>query len=172
MEDIDIKELQQDIIDIYGNKTRVKVRGLLFRNHSDVLLIKHLTIGKNKFYYAPPGGGIDFGESAEESLIREFYEETGLRVKIKNFLFTHEYLIPPFHEVELFFEIEETGGKLKIGEDPEMESDNQIIEEVKFWNLGDIQKKDASLFHNIFRLGKTETELLNLKGYFLQKGII
>jgi 8-oxo-dGTP diphosphatase len=165
----DIQELQQDIIDIYGNKTRVKVRGLLFRNDSDVLLIKHLTIGKNKFFYAPPGGGIDFGESAEESLIREFYEETGLRVTIKNFLFTHEYLHPPFHEVELFFEIEETGGQLKIGKDPEMESDSQIIEEVKFWNLEDIQKKDATLFHNIFRLGKTSTELLNLKGYILQK---
>lgn len=166
----DIQELQKDIIDIYGNKTRVKVRGLLFRNTSEVLLIKHLTIGKNKFFYAPPGGGIDFGESAEESLIREFYEETGLIVRIKNFLFTHEYLHPPFHEVELFFAIEETGGQLKIGKDPEMESDSQIIEEVKFWNLEDIQKKDATLFHNIFRLGKTSTELLNLKGYILQKG--
>lgn len=167
-----IKELQQEIIDIYGNKTRVKVRGLLFRNTSDVLLIKHLTIGTNKFFYAPPGGGIDFGESAEESLIREFYEETGLRVRIKNFLFTHEYLHPPFHEVELFFEIEETGGTLKLGKDPEMESESQIIEEVKFWNLADIQKKDAGLFHNIFLLGKTRTELLDLKGYFLQRGEI
>jgi len=27
-----------------------------------------------------PGGGIDFGESPEETLIREFLEETGLRV--------------------------------------------------------------------------------------------
>ncbi|WP_028982302.1 NUDIX domain-containing protein [Sporocytophaga myxococcoides] len=164
-----MEEHQQEIISTYGNKIRVRVCGLLFRN-SEILLVKHLTIGKNKFFYAPPGGGVDFGESAEESLIREFYEETGLIVRIKAFLLTHEYLEPPLHAIELFFEVEEIGGALTLGKDPEMGLENQIIKEVKFWSLSEIQKNDACLFHNIFRLAKTNTELLNLKGYFLQRG--
>jgi len=164
-----MEEHHQEIINTYGNKIRVRVCGLLFRN-SDILLVKHLTIGKNKYFYAPPGGGVDFGESAEESLIREFYEETGLIVRIKSFLLTHEYLEPPLHAMELFFEVEEIGGTLTLGNDPEMGLENQIIKEVKFWSLSEIQKNDASLFHNIFRLAKTTTELLNLKGYFLNRG--
>lgn len=164
-----MEEHHQEIINTYGNKIRVRVCGLLFRN-SEILLVKHLTIGKNKFFYAPPGGGIDFGESAEESLIREFYEETGLIVRIKSFLLTHEYLEPPLHAIELFFEVEEIGGTLSLGKDPEMGLENQIIKEVKFWSLSEIKKNDPGLFHNIFRLAKTNTELLNLKGYFLQRG--
>ncbi|WP_045457940.1 NUDIX domain-containing protein [Sporocytophaga myxococcoides] len=164
-----MEEHHQEIINTYGNKIRVRVCGLLFRN-SDILLVKHLTIGKNIFFYAPPGGGIDFGESAEESLIREFHEETGLKVRIKSFLLTHEYLEPPLHAIELFFEVEEIGGTLSLGKDPEMGLDNQIIKEVKFWSLLEIKKNDAGLFHNIFRLAKTKSELLNLKGYFLHKG--
>ncbi len=164
-----MEEHHQEIINTYGNKIRVRVCGLLFRN-SDILLVKHLTIGKNKFFYAPPGGGVDFGESAEESLIREFYEETGLIVRIKSFLLTHEYLEPPLHAIELFFEVEEIGGTLSLGKDPEMGLENQIIKEVKFWSLSEIQKNDAGLFHNIFRLAQTNNELLNLNGYFLHKG--
>jgi 8-oxo-dGTP diphosphatase len=165
-----MEEHQQEIIKTYGNKIRIRVCGLLFRD-SDILLVKHLTIGPNKYFYAPPGGGVDFGESAEESLIREFYEETGLIVKIKSFLCTHEFLDPPLHAIELFFEVEETGGILTLGKDPEMSLNSQIIEDVSFWNLSEIQKNDSGCFHNIFRLAKTKTELLNLKGYFLQKKI-
>jgi 8-oxo-dGTP diphosphatase len=164
-----MEEHQKEIINTYGNKIRVRVCGLLFRN-SDILLVKHLTIGKNEFFYAPPGGGVNFGESAEESLIREFYEETGLIIRIKSFLLTHEYLEPPLHAIELFFEVEEIGGTLSLGKDPEMGLENQIIKEVKFWSLSEIQKMDAGLFHNIFHLANTQSELLNLKGYFLHRG--
>ena len=33
-----------------------------------------------------PGGAIDLGESAVEALVREFYEETGLKVAVKRLL--------------------------------------------------------------------------------------
>lgn len=33
-----------------------------------------------------PGGAIEFGESAEEACVREFWEETGLKVKVKSLL--------------------------------------------------------------------------------------
>ena len=55
----------------------------------DTLLVMH----RNKFgheYYALVGGGIDFGETAEQSLIREITEETGLVVKNPRLIFIEE----------------------------------------------------------------------------------
>ena len=33
-----------------------------------------------------PGGALEFGESAQETCVREFLEETGLKVKVKSLL--------------------------------------------------------------------------------------
>lgn len=55
----------------------------------DKLLVMH----RNKFgheYYALVGGGIDFGETAEQSLMREIAEETGLTVKNLRLVFIEE----------------------------------------------------------------------------------
>jgi ADP-ribose pyrophosphatase YjhB (NUDIX family) len=52
-----------------------------------------LVIHRNKFgqeYYTLPGGGIDPGESAEQALMREMEEETGIRVKIERLIYVEE----------------------------------------------------------------------------------
>lgn len=55
------------------------VAGVIFSaNRSKVLLIKRRDVN----IWALPGGGVDPGESPEEAVIREVFEETGLSVKI------------------------------------------------------------------------------------------
>lgn len=44
---------------------------------------------KEKYYYSI-GGGVHMGESAEEAVTREVYEETGVKYEIERLAFIHE----------------------------------------------------------------------------------
>ena len=65
-------------------RPRVRVAGILIENNK-ILLIEHLK--KNKKYWLVPGGGVDWGESTAEALIREYKEETNLDITVEIFLF-------------------------------------------------------------------------------------
>ena len=64
--------------------------------------------------YAFPGGHIAFGETAKETLTREFFEETGAEASVGRLLFTGEIFFPwdgrPSHQICLYFETAITGG--------------------------------------------------------------
>ena len=70
-----------------------------------MLLVNHHSLNKGNDFWAPPGGGMDFGQSAEENLQREFLEDTGLKVDVEKFLCIHEYLKAPLHAIELIFKV-------------------------------------------------------------------
>lgn len=160
---------QKEIQRIFGNKLRVRVCGLCFMDDK-ILLIKHINIGSKGYLWAPPGGGIEFGESAVECLKREMLEETGLEVQVKKMLFINEYIAPPLHAIELFFETEVTGGRLKTGKDPELASDKQLIDDASFIPLDTIRKMDRQTIHNLFNYACSKEEILHLNGYFRQYG--
>lgn len=83
----------------------------------------------------PPGGGLEFGEDVESCLKREFREETGLEVDIKDFQFINELIRPPFHALELYYRVKQTGGSLQLGSDPEHDAGSQLLKEVKWMSL-------------------------------------
>jgi ADP-ribose pyrophosphatase YjhB (NUDIX family) len=60
--------------------TSVRAYGILVHDES-VLLVRSSSPQIRPPLWWLPGGGIDFGESPEETLLREFREETGLSVK-------------------------------------------------------------------------------------------
>ena len=131
----------------YGQKLRVRVCGILIKNDS-ILLVKHHSLGEEGVLWAPPGGGVEFGESVEEALKREFLEEVGIEVAIEKFLFTHEFLEPPLHAIELFFEVRHLNGQIKKGKDPEMNDQQQLIQDVTFLSLAQLKAiKKAKLHH-------------------------
>ena len=53
--------------------------GIVYNDNGEVLLIKKAR-GAYKGKLDLPGGGIDYGENAEETLKREFIEEVGLKI--------------------------------------------------------------------------------------------
>jgi 8-oxo-dGTP diphosphatase len=159
-------ELNKEIIKAFGNRVRVRVCGICIKDE-EILLVKHKSIGPKGVFWAPPGGGVDFGESAETSLIREFKEETGLDVEVVRFLFVHEFLGLPLHSIELFFEIKIQGGNLITGIDPEIAMAQQMITDVRFMSFKEIENMDKELTHNMFNLAKNPGELKELKGYYL-----
>jgi len=65
----------------------VRVAGILIEDDR-ILLIEHTK--NNRKYWLVPGGGVDWGESAAEALIREFKEETSLDIEVEKFLFISE----------------------------------------------------------------------------------
>ena len=133
----------------FKNKVRVRSCGLL-QNHGKVLLLKHNKVGPNGYLWSPPGGGVEFGETCEETVIREFMEETGLKTEIKAFLFANEYIDQQIHAIEMFYHVVPVGGSLKLGGDPEMESEKQILEEARFFSMSEIKKLDVAVVHNAF----------------------
>jgi 8-oxo-dGTP diphosphatase len=156
--------MEKKIIKKFGNRLRVRVCGILVENDR-ILLVKHKSLGAQGILWAPPGGGMHFGMSASENLIREFEEETGLQVIIKQYLFTHEFLRPPLHAIELFFEVVKTGGILRTGSDPEMKQDEQIIEAVAFLQFNEINQMERMQIHQAFWDCQSYEEIIQKKGY-------
>lgn len=148
---------------IFGNQLRIRVCGICL-DGGKILLVNHKGIKQGDFW-APPGGGLQFGESAEACLMREFEEETGLNVKIGDFLFACEFIHKPLHAVELFFLTDVIGGTLKKGQDPEM-GDKQIIQEVRFFESNEINQLKPDERHGIFEKSQNGLKIVDLRGYF------
>lgn len=154
------------IIKHFGDKLRVRVMGILVQDEK-LLLIKHSGLGAAGYLWSPPGGGMEYGFSAGENLKREFLEETGLQVEVKEFLFICELLKPPFHAIELFYSVTAVGGVLMQGKDPEMSDEDQIIKEVRYMTLEEIIKLPQQTLHKSFHAIKSFDEILEREGYFM-----
>ena len=149
----------------FGNRLRTRVCGLCF-SHNDLLLVRHRGLGPRGYLYTPPGGGMHYGETAGEALAREFREETGLHIRVNEFLFVYEYCVPPLHALELFFWVETTGGILRTGYDPEVAADEQLIEEVRFMSPEAIRRERGKQMHAMINRYPSREALLSQRGYF------
>lgn len=159
----------EELISVFGNRLRVRVCGICIENDS-ILLIRHINLGEKGVLWSPPGGGMEFGETAEEALKREFEEETGLKIKVNQFLFVNEFLKPPLHGIELFFLVEILSGKLVHGYDPEITSKHQIIQQVEFVTIDTIHAGDGLEFHAILKKISNMKDIQALNGYYLNGG--
>ncbi len=83
------------MIDDFGNEhevleselvDRISAYGVFIQNNK-LLLIKD----KNSSTWEFPGGGLEKGESKEEGLVREFFEETGLKVDTSKIRFFTDF---------------------------------------------------------------------------------
>ncbi len=150
--------------EIYGNRLRIRACGLLIEKE-ELLMVNHQSISKHDFW-APPGGGVGFGESIEACLVREMLEETGLKTEVLAFLFVCEFIEKPLHAIELFFLLRRIGGSLVTGHDPEMKMEDQIIQTVRFLDTDEIRIMDPATLHGIFRFVKEPLQITGLRGYF------
>jgi 8-oxo-dGTP diphosphatase len=152
--------MDPEITALYGNKIRVRACGLCWQEDK-LLMVNHRALMPGDFW-APPGGGLEFGEAVEECLKKEFAEETGLIIIPGRLLFVCEFMRKPLHAIELFFEVVPEGGALRKGDDPEL----PIIEEVRFMSPDDIAKIPSDHLHGIFRFVASPGDLKTLTGFF------
>ncbi|MFB9864953.1 NUDIX hydrolase [Rufibacter immobilis] len=132
----------------YSNKTRTRVCGLLVQEDK-LLLARHKAAFGDGYFWVPPGGGLDYGEKVKDCLRREFLEETGLEVEVGRFLYLNEFLRPPLHAIELFFEVKLVRGNLALGTDPELAPHAQLLEEVQFLSIRDLYQLKREELHPI-----------------------
>lgn len=144
----------------YGNQVRVRICGLLWK-HDRLLMVSHSGLVGGDFW-APPGGGLEVHETAEQCLKKEFLEEAGLEINPGNFQFACEFLGDPLHAIELFFEVSLARGELRKGDDPEL----SIINAVRFMSPAEISAIPKENLHGIFRLVPSPDDLKTLTGFF------
>ena len=105
-----------------------------------VLLVKSKYGGEE--FYLFPGGGLESGETLEEGAIRETFEETGIKVKIKELVHVNEYIYKKDwnkRSIASFFLTEQVGeGKINI-----QTIDDGKIKEVVWVGIEKLDKLDV-----------------------------
>lgn len=104
-------------------------------------------------YYLFPGGGMEFGETIEQTAIRETLEETGVKIKIKDIFHINEYINnKDWNErsISVFFlaEVEEIGEPLT--------NDSGKIKDIVWIDIKDLNKYDVKPFRMIELLQNLE----------------
>ncbi len=157
-------KISKEIESKFGNRLRIRVNGVLIEENK-ILMVKH-KMSSERDFWSTPGGGMHFGSPAQDNLCREFMEETGLTITIGEFLCIHEYLDTPLHALECFFEVKRISGNATLGNDPELAPENQILSEIRWMTMADLQSLDKKTIHPIFLGIKSLEELVLCKGYF------
>ena len=147
----------------FGQKVRVRVMGILDQNHK-LLMIKHRGIGKEGVLWLPPGGGVEFGQSLEEALKQEFLEEVHLEVECQKLMFIHEYINDDLHAIEFFFQVVQTGGTARLGYDPELGENEQMLEELAYLSSEELKMLPKNHLHGAFHTGDPIKRLHGYRG--------
>ena len=95
---------------------RVRVGGIIISN-GEVLLIAHKK--ENDIYWLLPGGGVDYGESLSEALMREFAEELNIEITVNDLALISDSIAPmgERHIINIFFLCEYSKGDFMLGDE-------------------------------------------------------
>ncbi|MCP4133944.1 MAG: NUDIX hydrolase [bacterium] len=95
---------------------RVRVAGIIIDN-GKLLLIAHKKNGN--IYWLLPGGGVEFGESLDQALKREFLEELNISVTVHSVALVCDSIAPSGdrHIINICFYCSHSGGEFALGND-------------------------------------------------------
>jgi ADP-ribose pyrophosphatase YjhB (NUDIX family) len=122
---------------------------VIFDDQQRIFLVK---LTYQRFHpWGLPGGGLEYGESADDAVIREVWEETGLAVKIEKLLLNKTF--PP-DKFAMYY--------LCTIQDGVFQSSDEVSEYGFFPldRLPDVRPKDYALINEIYEvMGYKEREL-------------
>jgi len=124
---------------IYRQELRLRVCGLLVKDDHILLAQIHSPV-IDDLIWTPPGGGLQYGETMVEGVKREFLQETNLQITVHDLLHINELVQQPFHAVEFYFEVEKRSGELKLGTDPELGWNQQLMHDLQWVPLDELDE--------------------------------
>ena len=84
-------------------KFHITVKAIVIYNHKVLILKKIKPSTDGLGYWELPGGGLEYGETPHEALIRELKEETNLDIKILKPIYTFTAIRPDYQTVGIGF---------------------------------------------------------------------
>ena len=123
-----------------SKRQRVAVYGVA-RRDDEILLVRASPETGVPGTWWLPGGGLEFGESPGECLVREFMEETGLEVRVRGLLDVvtdvAEWMREQvrLHSIRLIYEVEVVG----VSAQPETNGSTDAMQWIRYGDLEAVQ---------------------------------
>jgi ADP-ribose pyrophosphatase YjhB (NUDIX family) len=115
----------------------------VFVRADDRVLVSEMGNGADLFFYRPPGGGIEFGETSEAAARREMNEELGIDVRRLALLGVQEDLFTlrgqPYHEIDFIYETWLTAAALVALDGAAIVEDDDDVETARVVSLADLR---------------------------------
>lgn len=105
-------------------KFNAGVSALVFDEHGRILLLKHTY---RKFEWGIPSGGLEYKEQPTDAMVREFHEETGMKIEIEKLLRVSS--AREFPHLSIVYLCKITGGEFKPSHE---------ISEMKYFDPSDL----------------------------------
>jgi 8-oxo-dGTP diphosphatase len=141
--------LQQVLSRVIRPLFQVFAAAVIFDQQNRIFLVK---LTYQRFHpWGLPGGGLEYGETSEDAVIREVWEETGLKVEIEKLLLNKTF--PP-DKFAMYYLCRITDGVFQPSDE---------VSEYGYYTLNDlpdVRQRDYALINEIYeRMGFLEREL-------------
>lgn len=119
---------------------KLGVRAIIKKGDS-IVMVEHTEKDFGKFLLFP-GGGVEENESLFCAVEREVLEETELIVKAKNIIYIREVEYKNSFGVEFYILCEYVSGSSKLGYDPELSQEKQVLTNIKEIPISDLNNQN------------------------------
>lgn len=112
------------VMRMFRPKFRAAVAAMIFDERGRILLFKHTY---RKLEWGIPAGGLEYNEQPENAIVREFFEETSLQIKVEKILLAESS--KEDHNISLIYLCKITSGTFK---------ESSEISEMKYFDVSDL----------------------------------